>query len=198
MLLAVMAEPAMAGCRMLVPGPDGVLRLDGGAAWSAPCHPLRRAYAALPPEQPRGPLRRARPAPREPRTVADPAVPKVANPAPAPMPVADEGLRRLQDQTARLQAELARLTEETTRLRGETARLSDQLARRETPAAPLATAPASQPPAAAVPAPPPAADAEAQRAEAEREVARQRGVVERAWSQLLDLAARMKRDLGAP
>ncbi|WP_253712107.1 hypothetical protein [Bradyrhizobium sp. WD16] len=166
-------------CTMLLPRADGVLRLDTGDAVAVPCSGPRRAYAALPPRLS---------SPRTPPAVAVPSQDLDA--------VTADSLHRLQDETTRLNSELSRLNDETTRLRGETARLSEELARREpAPTATVAPTPnlPPNPPAASKAAP----AAEDDSAAAGREFERRKSVVERAWNQLVDMAARMKRDLGA-
>lgn len=168
-------------CAVLLPRADGVLRLDTGDAVAVPCGGPRSSYAALPPRAASPPSRPAAPTPSQPQSVA-PSVSLDAATA--------DSLRQLQDETTRLKSELSRLTDETTRLRGETARLSEELARREP--ATTATAPSAPSPKAEAPA------GEDASAAAEHEFERQKSVVERAWSQLVDMATRMKRDLGRP
>jgi hypothetical protein len=147
------------------------------------------------------------------------------NPGPAPVqtgstPAVDgrptnDDVLRLKDETAQLKEEMARLREETSRLRDATVRLNDQLARRATTvSAPTDSKVEEQAPKSAATEPAPKGDllttepqkseirkapiekkSEAQLLLDQREFERQKTVVERAWSQLLDLAARMKKDL---
>jgi pyruvate/2-oxoglutarate dehydrogenase complex dihydrolipoamide acyltransferase (E2) component len=213
-------QPASAAdnCTGLSPGADGVLRLDtaGGIAW--PCGGRNlRAYDAMPEQSD---MRAAPPKP-EPEHELE-SGPK---PGPAPVqsdntPAVDrrpanDDVLRLKDETAQLKDEVARLREETSRLRDATVRLNDQLARRDaTVSAPTDSKVEEQAPKSAATEPAPKGDllttepqkseipktpiekkSEAQLLSDQREFERQKTVVERAWSQLLDLAARMKKDL---
>jgi hypothetical protein len=177
-------------CTMLLPRPDGVLRLDTDEAVALPCGGPRRAYAALPP---RITAPQTRP--------AAPASPQNGSGAVSLDAATADSLHRLQDETARLNSELSRLNDETARLRGETARLKEELARR----APASTAAvtSSIPPMPRTPTPTSSTSkalptGEDKGTAAEREFEQQKSVVERAWSQLLEMATRMKRDLGSP
>lgn len=186
--LAAMPVAARADCLALSPSFDGVLRLDTGRAPAAPCATPLRRYAAAPSGR-----------------SAAPAAPAKSAAEPGPPPGAG-AFARLQEQTARLQDQLARLNDETAGLRAETRRLREELARREAgdAATALKEAPAG---AGAGELPPPSTPNEdaravpsvgAETAKAggdQAEFERRKGVAERAWSELLDFAARMKKGL---
>jgi len=209
--LAVAPTMARADCVALAPGFDGVLRLDTGRAAAVPCGgPLRR-YAAAPSG------RSAAPAP--PAKSATPGTEAPAAAAPATSPSVDD-FARLREQTTRLQDELARLNDETAGLRAETRSLREQLARREQgeaaavdrgragkvesrlgPTPSEAAAPKgdmlkpSQPKDETRAASSVGAGDAGKSAADQAEFERRKGVAERAWNELLDFAARMRKDL---
>jgi hypothetical protein len=140
-------------------------------------------------------------------------------------PATPEGLTRLQDETRRLEDELSRLNDETAGLRAETKRLREQLSLRhdgsdtDKPAGVSPPAAAAGPPGDAANArapdasapkgdqlqPGPAKAKDQARAAAssvgsaesadQREFERRKGVAQRAWKELLDFAAQMRRGL---
>ncbi|MDR3465241.1 MAG: hypothetical protein P4M07_04780 [Xanthobacteraceae bacterium] len=220
MVAGIVLSPAAArsDCVAMAPGFDGVLRLDTGRTNAVPCAgPPRRLYAAVPSGRDVGP---APPAQAQPSKPAAPAAEAPPVP-PAPAAPSRDDVARLRDQltgeTARLQDQLARLNAETAGLRAETRRLREQLARRDAgdadaverrgadkqgtrigPAPAEAVAPKGdmlKPPAAkdeTRAAPGSAGDG---KPTDQAELARRSSMAERAWSELLDLATRMKKDL---
>lgn len=210
-VMAIVPATAHADCVAMAPGFDGVLRLDTGRAFAVPCTRPPRVYAAAPSG------RSAAPAPP-----AESTTPKSEPQATATVPASPttDDLARLKEQTARLQEELARLNGETAGLRAETRRLHELLARREPndaeavnrrgadkldsrlgPAKPEATAPKGDllkpsSPKDETRAAPSTGPAEAGKGASDQtEFERRKGVAERAWSELLDFAARLKKDL---
>jgi len=209
---------AQSDCVAMAPGFDGVLRLDTGRTNAVPCAgPPGRVYAAVPNgrDAVAAPPAQARP----PKPAAPVAEPPAA--AAAPAAASRDDVARLEDQlkgeTARLRDQLARLNDETAGLRAETRRLREQLARRDAGDADAVERRRTDKQGARIgPAPaeavapkgdmlkPPAAKDETRAAPGsagdgkpmdQAELERRRSMAERAWSELLDLATRMKKDL---
>lgn len=213
LLVAAVMLPtvAAAGCTVYGPGFDGVLRLDSGRGFSAPCSGPMRAYAAVPPNDTAvaPPARSAKPAPKpaEPPPAANAAPTPAPAPAPSPVPraaaPASDDMALLKQQTQRLRDEVARLNDETAGLRSETRRLREVLARRDVgdteklgsklapatsgtvaPKGDLLASPAAKDEARAATGTPHPAD--------QAELERRKSVAARAWNELLDFVARMK------
>ncbi len=198
------------------PGADGVLRLDRGGAYTWPCAPRRLpAYAAF--DLYSSPPVLEKRAIRSPAGTAVPAklasAPTSESGPPPAAAIDEDAAPKAKDATGkdlskdligkdldRLRTENARLKDEASRLRDETNRLKDQLALRDaapavTPkAAPTGDLPPPEPQAGGTGKTPPDQKTAQQLAD-EQAFNRQKGVVERAWNQLRDLAARMKQDL---
>lgn len=210
--MAVVPAIARADCVAMATGLDGVMRLDTGRVAAFPCARPLRAYAAAPSGRgaaPSPPARSATPSAEPP-------------PATATLPTSpgSDDLARLKEQTSRLQEELERLNGETAGLRAETRRLHEFLARREAgdadtasrrgadkldsrlgPVRPEAVAPKGDqlkpsPSKDETRAATSAGAGEAGKGASDHaEFERRKGVAERAWNELLDFAARMKKDL---
>lgn len=205
----LLPEIAEAGCTVYGPGFDGVLRLDSGRGFSAPCSGPMRAYAAVPPNDSAvaPPARSAKPAPKQaelpPAAPAAPAPPPAQEPAPQATTPKSDDMALLKQQTQRLRDEVARLNDETAGLRSETRRLREVLARRDVgdtdklgsklapatsatvaPKGDLLASPAAKDEARAATGAPHPAD--------QAELERRKSVAARAWNELLDFVARMK------
>jgi hypothetical protein len=223
-LMLTGAADAAQPCYGLSPSVDGVLWLDAGRGYAWPCWRLRTDAAYdfyWPGVYSPGviDLRSARPSRhgalrREPRATSRPVDGGAANDD-----AASKSLAQLKDENARLKDEASRLRNQTSRLkellasRDATAlgRLDDKIDGKINPSGSVSdTAPVPQAAGKSdksdllTPAPQtseiqkvsPEQQNEVQLSD-EQAFERQKSVVERAWKQLIDLAARMKQDLSS-